>query len=110
MKRYAIAFGALILIGAMGAVASAQPITGDATGRFNHGYLDEHPEVARQLAHNPELVDNESWMANHPELRGYLSNHPEVRRELKHHPKAFMSDEWRHDVYPSPLATTDRYK
>ena len=58
MKRYAITFGALILIGAMGTMASAQPITGDATARFDRAYLDEHPEVERQLAHNQELVEN----------------------------------------------------
>jgi hypothetical protein len=115
MKKYAITFGALILIGAMGAVASAQPVSGYAEGKFERGYLDFHPEVARQLAHNPGLVDNPEFMASHRELAAYLQNHPEVRREIKHHPQAFMSGEWHHEVWGGggpggrPLASTDRY-
>ena len=113
MKKYAIAFGALLLVGAMGAVASAQ--NAYTEGKFERGYLDEHPEVARQLAHDPGLVDNPEFMAHHRELAGYFHNHPEVRRELKDHPQAFMNGEWHHDVWGGhgpggrPLASTDRY-
>ncbi len=71
MKKYAITFGALLLVGAMGAVASAQ--TGYAEGKFERGYLDLHPEVAQQLSRNPGLVDNPEFMANHREARRVLS-------------------------------------
>jgi hypothetical protein len=110
VKKYATTFGALILVGAMStAAAAAGPV-----GRFDNGYLDEHPEVAHQLGGNPSLADNPRFLANHPGLDQYLSKHPEVRRDLQQHPYRFMSDEWRHDHYgerggPRPLATTDRY-
>jgi hypothetical protein len=109
MKKIGIAFGALILIGAMGTAAMAQ--TDYAVGKFDRGYLDEHPATARELANHPGAVDNPEFMRNHPGLQEYLAAHPEVRRELKHHPQAFMSDEWHHDVYGEgrPLASTDRY-
>ncbi len=54
------------------------------------GYLDNHPEVARELARNPGLVNNWQYMANHPGLRQYLANHPGVREELRENPRAFM--------------------
>src|SRR5713226_6642860 len=67
--------------------------------RFDNGYLDEHPEVARQLGVSPGLADNPQFLATHPGLDRYLANHPEVRQELQSHPYRFMSTEWRDDLY-----------
>ena len=61
--------------------------------RFDNGYLDEHPDVAQQLAHDPRLADNPQFLATHPGLNSYLASHPEVRTELQHHPDRFMSAE-----------------
>jgi hypothetical protein len=82
--------------------------------RFDNGYLDEHPGVARQLGQNPGLVNNPQFMASHPGLREYFENHPGVRTDLRQHPDRFMNDEWRHDAwhqpgYAHPLANTDHY-
>ncbi|HEV2169965.1 MAG TPA: hypothetical protein VGR40_03400, partial [Candidatus Binatus sp.] len=79
-----------------------------------NGYLDEHPEVAEQLARDPHLVDNPRFLATHPGLDGYFSNHPEVRQELQSHPDRFMAREGYYDShhgwhYGHPLASTDRY-
>lgn len=82
-----------------GPVATAPGITAGPVARFDNGYLDQHPEVARQLSANPALADNSQFLANHPGLQGYLANHPEVRRELQQHPYRFMSNEWRDDLY-----------
>jgi hypothetical protein len=89
-KRAMTGFAASILIGAMSSLALAQdrPVS-----NFNNGYLNEHPEVAQQLAGNPGLVDNQQFMASHPGLRDYLANHPEVRQDIKQHPYQFMSRE-----------------
>ncbi|MGH7837723.1 MAG: hypothetical protein ACREQC_07855, partial [Candidatus Binataceae bacterium] len=89
----------------------------NASWRFDHGYLSEHPEVAQQLSENPALGDNPNFMASHPGLQEYLENHPQVRADLRQHPYMFMSREdqqngWREPYNPNtshPLANTDRY-
>ncbi len=111
---------ALIFASAISTAAMAQypppnaGITGGEVSRFDNGYLDEHPEVARQLAHNPNLVDNPQFRANHQGLDSYLNTHPYVRTELQQHPDRFMTDEWKHERRengsgPHPLANTDHY-
>jgi hypothetical protein len=84
------AFAASILVGALGTAAMAQ---NNPVSNFDYGYLNEHPEIAQQLAGNPALVDNSQYMANHSGLREYFANHPEVRSEIRHHPYRFMSAE-----------------
>jgi hypothetical protein len=92
MKKSLTALAALAFAGALSTAALAGPVT-----NFDNGYLDEHPEVARQLGAHPGLADNPQFLATHPGLDGYLSHHPEVRQDLLQHPYRFMSDEWRHD-------------
>ncbi|MGH7781315.1 MAG: hypothetical protein ACREQR_15985 [Candidatus Binataceae bacterium] len=107
MKKTFATFAAMVFAGALGTVAMAQGGYGQGIGatqvnRFDNGYLDEHPEVARQLGHNPALVDNSQFMADHPGLRDYFANHPGVRADIKEHPYRFMNDEWKHDAWHQP--------
>ena len=85
--------------GGGGPVAAAPGTGSGPVARFDNGYLDQHPEVAHQLASNPRLADNPQFLATHPELDSYLAGHPEVRKELQEHPERFMSSEWRDDLY-----------
>ncbi len=121
MKRTITTFSAaLILTGAISTAAMAQypppndGITRGEVSRFDSGYLDEHPEVASQLAHDPRLVDKPQYLATHPGLDSYFASHPGVRTELQQHPDRFMTDEWKHERWenghgPHPLANTDHY-
>lgn len=121
MKRAITTFtAALVFSGAFATAAMAQypapnnGITRGEVSRFDNGYLDQHPEVASQLGHDPRLVDNPHYLATHPGLDNYFSAHPEVRTELQTHPDRFMTDEWKHERWedgkgPHPLANTDRY-
>ncbi len=89
-------------------------ITRGEVARFDEGYLDQHPEVARQLGHDPRLADNPQFLATHPGLDAYLAAHPGVRTELQEHPDRFMSDEWKferheHGRRAGWLANTDTY-
>src|SRR5208283_4689825 len=93
MKKSLTALAALAFAGAIASAALAE----GPVGRFDNGYLDEHPEVAHQLGANPSLADNPQFLATHPGLDDYLSRHPEVRQDLQQHPYRFMSDEWRRD-------------
>src|SRR5579885_3597809 len=92
---------------------SAGPGAGPGpVGRFDRGYLDEHPEVAQQLADNPRLADNPQFLASHPGLDDYLAAHPEVRKDLQTHPYRFMNREAGYEQYedrPHPLSSTDNY-
>src|ERR1700674_3449905 len=57
------------------------------------GYLDRHPEVRRQLSHDPRLIDDPAYMANHPELREYMHEHPRAAADFRRHPDHFMHRE-----------------
>jgi hypothetical protein len=93
---------------------------GSEAASFQQGYLNQHPEVAQQLAHNPGLADNQQYLDAHPGLNGYLQGHPNVRYDLEHHPDRFMSradsgyynhagnPEWNGE-HPHELATGDNY-
>jgi YHS domain-containing protein len=56
-------------------------------------YLDQNPQLERQLSQNPKLVDNPQFMASHPGLREYLQTHPYARQEWQAHPYKFMKHE-----------------
>ncbi len=60
-------------------------------------FLDNHPELSEQLRKNPSLVDNQEFVANHPDLQRYLQEHPEVREDIDRNPAAVMHQEQRYD-------------
>lgn len=62
-------------------------------------FLDGHPEVAEDLRKNPNLVNNPTYVNNHPGLRDYLQDHPNVREEVKENPKAFMKREKQYEKH-----------
>src|SRR5258708_7966739 len=97
LSRSYVVLAAMVIGFAISSAAMGQ--SAGAVARFDQGYLDQHPEVAQQLAGRPGLVDNPQYLANHPGLDAYLAAHPIVRTELQTHPNRFMSDEWRDDVY-----------
>ena len=67
-------------------------------------YLDQHPEVARELQRDPRLIDNPNYLAKHPSLQAYLHNHPEVKEDWKQHPYAFekRQRQYEHNEYRKP--------
>jgi hypothetical protein len=119
MKRIFSSFAAIALVGAMAATAMAQgstgipqpfpsvnpggpgvfpgapgmPPNGGPIAKFDNGYLDHHPEVAQQLAHDPSLVNNQQFINSHPGLGNYLEHHPRVSTDLQEHPDRFMHAE-----------------
>jgi len=60
-------------------------------------YLDQHPDVARELRRDPSLVNNPDYLKNHPGLREFLENHPGVREELRENPRAFLQRERKYE-------------
>jgi len=80
-------------------------------------FMDSHPEIAEQLRRDPSLVDNKTFVANHPALQQFLADHPGVREEYKENPNGFMHQEERYDrredrdrdVTRGELANMDRF-
>ncbi len=77
-------------------------------------YLDDHPEVARDLKNNPNLINNPNWLAQHPSTKQFLNNHPGVREEATENPTQFMNRENRFehnggDVSRGEAANADHY-
>jgi len=68
------------------------PITEEELRHFD-GFLDRHPQIATDLERNPKLVDDQSYLNKHPELKDWLSHHQSVREELKANPQAFIARE-----------------
>ena len=56
-------------------------------------FLDSHPDVARDLRRNPDLVNNNSYLRTQHDLDAYLDAHPAVKEELKETPTYFMHRE-----------------
>ena len=57
------------------------------------GFLDQHPQIERDLRAHPGLVDDRAYLQQHPELRDYLHDHPAVRQDLRQHSQRFMKRE-----------------
>ncbi|MGH9431080.1 MAG: hypothetical protein ACRD3T_06010 [Terriglobia bacterium] len=62
-------------------------------------FLDDNPGLARQLAHNPGLVNNPGYLGHHKELRAFLNSHPQVRNRLDNDPGAFFAWYGSYDWY-----------
>ena len=77
-------------------------------------YLDDHPEVARELRNNPRLIDNPNWLAQHPSTQQFLNNHPGVNEEIRENPRQFVNRENRFernggDISRREAANADNY-
>jgi hypothetical protein len=58
-------------------------------------FLQTHPEIAEPLRKNPTLIDDQRFVANHPELLQFLTQHPGTAQAYEQHPNLFMHDEER---------------
>ena len=43
-------------------------------------FLDQHPDISRQLAEKPQLLRQTQFLNSHPALRDYVKQHPELVR------------------------------
>ena len=68
-------------------------------------FLDGHREIAQQVRKDPSLLDNRSFVQNHPALQTYLQENPGVRDQLRQDPNAFMRQE---DAYDRDSNMRDR--
>lgn len=92
-KRICIWTMALAMMLGVSAVTFAQQTATRSEMRNFDQYLDKHQDVRNDLAKNPNLVDDPSYLAKHPHLKAFLEQHPNTRAELKQNPGAFMKSE-----------------
>ena len=71
-------------------------------------FLDSHPEIAERLRQDPSLVNDKTFVGNHPALQQFLAAHPGVREEYKENPNAFMRQEQRFDRHQDSAMRGDR--
>src|SRR5262245_41511566 len=86
--------GCVVALGSpLAAQESANPdLTTRQLSAFDQ-FLDEHPDVAKQLQSNPSLVNNQEFLEDHAQLQTFLNSHPELREEFKENPSLFMQRE-----------------
>jgi hypothetical protein len=68
------------------------PITPAETKKLD-AFLDQHPDVEKELTANPKLADDPKYLAAHDELRKFLNAHPKIGGDLTAKPKATMQRE-----------------
>jgi hypothetical protein len=49
-------------------------------------FATEHPKVARELAHKPELINDASYKKTHPGLAAFFSTHPDIHDAMAANP------------------------
>ncbi len=60
-------------------------------------FLDTHQAIDKDLSKHPALVNDPTYLANHPDLRNFLNSHPAIRQDLAGNPRVFMHAEKRFD-------------
>lgn len=55
------------------------------------GFAEEHPAVASSLAHKPSLMNDDAYLARHPELRDFFNAHPDVKSAMAENPGNFVA-------------------
>lgn len=82
------------------AAAAEPPATEEAIDRDRGAlarFLDSHPEIADDVANEPVVLKNQSYVSQHPELQAFFEAHPLVKAD----PRAFVTSR-RRMIYPEP--------
>jgi hypothetical protein len=76
--------------------AMTAPTTSETKTMDN--YLNNHPQVAKELHDNPSLINNPQWLASHPKVQSYMSTHPALKTDAVVHPDQFVNHTERQDA------------
>src|ERR1700756_1933034 len=67
-------------------------------------FLDNNPQIDRDLRRNPSLLTDADYLQDHPALQTFLNQHPEMKEEITENPRYFMQREGRFDAQESARA------
>ena len=54
-------------------------------------FADSHSGIERALEYNPSLINDESYLKNHPELDQFFQEHPDVKSAMAENPGNFAA-------------------
>jgi len=54
-------------------------------------YLTNHPEQAKQLHENPNLINDPNWLAKNPQVQTYMQKHPDLKSSAASNPNEFVN-------------------
>ncbi len=54
-------------------------------------FASEHPEIARTLAHNPRLIEDETFINRHPRLADFLRTHSGTASDFAENPGNYVN-------------------
>jgi hypothetical protein len=63
-------------------------------GNFNH-FAAANPQIAQQLLHDPNLVNDPRYLATHPQLVNFMKKYPYAAASLRANPQAFLHQDMR---------------
>jgi len=49
-------------------------------------FAEAHPNLAKALAYNPSLMNNDGYLAKHPDLEAFFRAHPDVEKSMAANP------------------------
>jgi len=70
-------------------------------------FLDKHPDAEKELRKNPSLLNDATYLGNHPEVTSFLAAHPSIQQEISEDPRNFMRAERRFDKPEDKLERTE---
>jgi|ERR1700683_2024746 len=79
-RAISISVASIAISAMMASFAMAQRARG--MGDLDH-FLQNHPQVAKRLAADPNLADDPQFLAKHPVLKKFLITHPGARDQLQ---------------------------
>ena len=54
-------------------------------------FAGEHPKVAKELAHNPALINDDGYAKKHPQLSAFFSAHPDIHDAMAANPGNYVA-------------------
>jgi hypothetical protein len=54
-------------------------------------FASQHPNIARELAYRPSLINSDSYTQKHPELGEFFSAHPDIREAMAENPGNYVA-------------------
>jgi len=81
----------------------------DQLRSFDH-FMQDHPDMARDLRERPEVVNDREYVEHHPALRDWLDDHPAAANAFRSDPDRFMDRERHFQQYNSDFASGDMHR
>jgi hypothetical protein len=54
-------------------------------------FASQHPNIARELAYKPSLIDSDDYAKKRPELGAFFSEHPDIREAMEANPGNYVA-------------------